>query len=536
MIAGALRSALRLSSREMRARCSVVAALALAERVLAPALAYMILFEGARQRAIVVAAAASAVLASRVMAQRSFASRNEAELYRRAAVAVLESDVLQPTLLPHQDARASLFQSLHRIALVLTDSLPNLAANLVAAIVLAVIAIHYEPAHVTLAAALALTAGGGLLFASRQRVHRAQTDAWQAWREVAEAFTDACEGRLELVASGTDQQFLCGFEGRTRHWATRARRAARMATLFGRVPAGLLVGGGAAALLVDAWAKGEPWSVAWIRAGMLTSIAPAFFGVARALQEFTTDAQRLNLMDDLIAGTVPVIPADTVLTNVPALIEWRGFRFSYSREGPDALRDASFVWRTGEVLAITGPNGSGKTTCLRALLGLAMPGSGDLLIDGVPIGCISLQPWRQTITFLPQRPYMPPRATIGECLRFGDADPSADCMRRALARVGVLEGLRRTSHDPLLAVVGRLSHGERQRVAFARVLCASRPLVVLDEPDANLDRDGIALVASLIVELSREHMVLVVAHAPEILAVADRVVTLEAGSAREAIP
>jgi ABC-type transport system involved in cytochrome bd biosynthesis fused ATPase/permease subunit len=73
-------------------------------------------------------------------------------------------------------------------------------------------------------------------------------------------------------------------------------------------------------------------------------------------------------------------------------------------------------------------------------------------------------------------------------------------------------------------------------VALARLLCRPAPLVLLDEPDANMDRAGVQLVAELLVELSRERMVLVVAHTPEVLAIADRVITLENGQLRSDVP
>ena len=71
--------------------------------------------------------------------------------------------------------------------------------------------------------------------------------------------------------------------------------------------------------------------------------------------------------------------------------------------------------------------------------------------------------------------------------------------------------------------------GERQRIALARALCRAAPIVLLDEPDANLDHDGTLLVANLVKDLARERMVIVAAHTPALLAVADRVITLVDG-------
>jgi ATP-binding cassette subfamily C protein CydD len=104
-----------------------------------------------------------------------------------------------------------------------------------------------------------------------------------------------------------------------------------------------------------------------------------------------------------------------------------------------------------------------------------------------------------------------------------------DSMLRALDRVGLLSALRRAGADPLSVRVDALSVGERQRVALARLLCRDAPLYVLDEPDANLDRAGIALVAQVIRELGQRGRVVFAAHTPELLAVADVVITLDGG-------
>jgi ABC-type bacteriocin/lantibiotic exporter with double-glycine peptidase domain len=87
--------------------------------------------------------------------------------------------------------------------------------------------------------------------------------------------------------------------------------------------------------------------------------------------------------------------------------------------------------------------------------------------------------------------------------------------------------------DPLAVRVDTLSAGQRQRLALARVLCQNARIVVLDEPDANLDRAGIALVARLVRELASDRMVAFAAHTPDLLQQADRVIVL-APSARGA--
>ena len=99
-----------------------------------------------------------------------------------------------------------------------------------------------------------------------------------------------------------------------------------------------------------------------------------------------------------------------------------------------------------------------------------------------------------------------------------------------LRRVGLTEALSRLAPDPLDAPIDVLSVGQRQRLALARMLCRDAEIYLLDEPDANLDRTGIAMVAELVRELGREHLVVMASHTSELLEVAHRIVELRAGA------
>jgi ABC-type transport system involved in cytochrome bd biosynthesis fused ATPase/permease subunit len=198
-------------------------------------------------------------------------------------------------------------------------------------------------------------------------------------------------------------------------------------------------------------------------------------------------------------------------------------------DGADVLREVSFQWTGGHLLALSGANGSGKSTCLRLLLALAAPRAGAIRVDGVDLADLDADAWRARIAFLPQRPYLPPRSSIRAAVRFLAAEASDDRIRRALDRVGLTAALNRDGADPLEVSVDTLSVGQRQRVALARMLCRDAALFLLDEPEANLDRAGIELVADLVRELARDHMVIVAAHTPELLGLAGHVVVLDAG-------
>jgi ABC-type transport system involved in cytochrome bd biosynthesis fused ATPase/permease subunit len=178
---------------------------------------------------------------------------------------------------------------------------------------------------------------------------------------------------------------------------------------------------------------------------------------------------------------------------------------------------------------LVGANGSGKSTCLRLLLGLGRPRTGAVRLGGVDLRDTDLDAWRERVAFLPQRPYLPQRAEVRAAVRLLAPEASDARIVAALDRVGVLPALHLVSADPLAARIDMLSVGQRQRVALARLLCRDAALLVLDEPDANLDREGIALDAELIRERARHRMIVFAAHTPELVALAGRTLTLGAG-------
>lgn len=177
-----------------------------------------------------------------------------------------------------------------------------------------------------------------------------------------------------------------------------------------------------------------------------------------------------------------------------------------------ALDEVSLDVPERGVVAITGPSGCGKSTLLAVLAGLLEPTGGT--VHG---------PTRDRIAWLPQRPVFV-TGTVADNLRLAVPDASDEQLRAALQRVALPIGL-----DVVLGEDGgTLSAGERARLALARVVLAQRPYVLLDEPTAHLDPATERLIADTVVDLGRHSGVVVVAHKPALVALADRVVELAA--------
>ncbi len=188
-----------------------------------------------------------------------------------------------------------------------------------------------------------------------------------------------------------------------------------------------------------------------------------------------------------------------------------------------ALSGLSFQVEQGETLALWGPNGAGKTTVLRCLLGL-LPFSGRILLAGLDVARNGREVRRLT-GFVPQDLALYPDMTVGELLGF-ISELRAAPKQEALAwteRFGLAELKARK--------VGELSGGMSQRLLLTLALVGNPPLLLLDEPTANLDEGAREAFLTLLRDLGREgRTVLISSHRLEdILSVAGRVLVLERG-------
>ncbi len=199
------------------------------------------------------------------------------------------------------------------------------------------------------------------------------------------------------------------------------------------------------------------------------------------------------------------------------------------------LHMVDLIFNPGEILALTGPSGSGKSTLAALLLGLVEPSEGRILVGGVPLHECDLEHWRSSITWMPQAPSML-RLSVAGNIRLGD-DTAGDARVREAAHLAAADGFISAlpqGYETLLGEGARaLSAGQRQRIALARTFLLGAPLMVLDEPTANLDPVTARHVATSIDRLRAGRTILLITHDAGLAAIADRVVRLDRGRAHE---
>jgi ATP-binding cassette subfamily C protein len=201
---------------------------------------------------------------------------------------------------------------------------------------------------------------------------------------------------------------------------------------------------------------------------------------------------------------------------------------------------ASFTVAAGEVTAVIGASGAGKTTLVDLILGLHQPTAGQILIDGQPISAVDIMKWRMMVGYVPQELLLyhdsiMANVTLGETT-FTRAD-----VERALKQAGAWNFVSALS-DGIDHIVGErgglLSGGQRQRIAMARALIHRPQLLILDEATSALDPATEAEIVRNVRELSRQSgiTVLSISHQPAWMTVADRVIRVQDGVVSEATP
>jgi ABC-2 type transport system ATP-binding protein len=187
------------------------------------------------------------------------------------------------------------------------------------------------------------------------------------------------------------------------------------------------------------------------------------------------------------------------------------------------IEGLTFTLAPGQAIALVGPNGAGKTTVLKCIVGSAEPAAGKILLDGVPIDERIEVVRRDVATLLDDLDFFPD-LTAAEHLDLlarahGNASPE-DLVDTTLDDIGLLPAA-----DQL---PGSLSSGQRRRLALATALVRPRKLMVLDEPEARLDTDGVQwLSEKLVAEKKAGTSILFASHDPALVeTVADSVVTL----------
>lgn len=209
----------------------------------------------------------------------------------------------------------------------------------------------------------------------------------------------------------------------------------------------------------------------------------------------------------------------------------RGVRLEVPGRAVPLFEDLHLEFEPGEVVAMVGPSGAGKSTLAKLLLGVWPHYAGEVMLDEKPWPGEDRQLLAQRFGFMPQEVELFGASVADNICRMGI--PESEHVVRAAMSVGIHEVILKLprGYDTTMGEAGgHLSGGQRQRVALARAIYKDPKVVILDEPNSNLDQRGENYLSELLVALkSRRATTLIISHRPGILAQADKVLALQPG-------
>jgi len=228
------------------------------------------------------------------------------------------------------------------------------------------------------------------------------------------------------------------------------------------------------------------------------------------------------------AGTRPLETAE-------GRVAMHGLRFAYDGQR-EVLRGIDLTAQPGEVIALVGPSGGGKTTLVSLLPRFYEPTAGEIRLDGVPLPEYRLADLRRQITMVGQS-VMLFNGSVADNIRYGAREQVSDeRVREAAAAANALEFIEALPHG-LETRVGEdgvlLSGGQRQRVAIARAVLKDAPILILDEATSALDTESERRIQSALEQLMRDRTSFIIAHRLSTVENADRIVFLDQGEVVE---
>lgn len=208
-------------------------------------------------------------------------------------------------------------------------------------------------------------------------------------------------------------------------------------------------------------------------------------------------------------------------------IAFEGIDFAYP-DRPPVLTNFSLTIAPGEVVALTGANGVGKSTLINLLLRYYEPASGRIAIDGIDIAAVCVKDLRRQFGFVPQQPLLL-NGSIIDNIAFGLPDPVPQAVERAARLAQAWEFIGDLPHG-LATEIGddgvQLSGGQRQRIALARALLRDPPIYIFDEATSMYDLEGEAAFVESCIQALANRTVIIISHRPASLALADRIIHL----------
>ena len=374
-----------------------------------------------------------------------------------------------------------------------------------------------------------------------QRVRRTTRRTQEAQEQMTHVSAEALTGHRIVKAFGAEAREAKKFEQSSERFYRTSMRVTSVLSLL--PPMMEIIGGVAFATAL--WIGSQEIASGRLSTGDFVTFITALFlmyGPARKLSRVNADLQQAAAAADRVFeilethSEVKERPGAVALPRLSRAIEFRDVGFAYGDGQDDTLRGVTFTVGAGQMLAIVGRSGAGKTTLVNLLPRFYDVTAGAILIDGRDVRDATLTSLRSHIGLVTQETVLFDD-TVAANIAYGvphAGKEQIEAAARAAHAHDFILGLDR-DYDTMIGERGqRLSGGQRQRLAIARAILRDSPILILDEATSSLDAESEALVQEALAALMRNRTSFVIAHRLSTVRRADAIVVLERGRIVEA--
>ena len=415
-----------------------------------------------------------------------------------------------------------------------SHAVPQLFASIISILIIAVSLFCYDW---RLAAALFYVVPLALatLLLSRHLLNKVFARHYLTKRGITEQIQEGLECVQEIKSYSGEQAYCSSFDQRLKRYEQALVRSELIVGTFPNLSVVLLKLGMPTVILVGAWLlqRGDVSPFVYLAFLIVSAM------VYNPIQEVCNNLVLLSYLDVRINRTkeIETMPAqqgskDVALTHYD--IEFRNVSFAYEAD-KQVLHHVSFTARQGEVTALVGPSGGGKSTTAKLAARFWDINDGEILLGGHDIAAIDPETLLKNYAIVFQDVLLF-NASIADNIRIGKRNATDEEVHRAAQLAQCDDFIHRMpqGYDTIIGENGEtLSGGERQRISIARALLKNAPIILLDEATASLDAENETKIQAGISELVRDKTVIIIAHRMRTVRNADKIVVLSGGTVSE---
>lgn len=401
-------------------------------------------------------------------------------------------------------------------------------------------AMLYKNIQMTILSLIILPLIAYLISRIGSRVREASTEIQERSSDIYTQLKETLSG-INIIKSFTAENVEKErFQSTTTNQYNSAIRRARFASLLPPVIDWMAAIGSATVFGFACWQVIDGrlnigWFAGYILlVGLMYKPIKTIGSVNNVLQQSIASAERVFLVADFEEEQQHSIKGKDDLKHIEGNVEFQNVSFSYADNL--VINNINFSVKHGEVIALVGHSGSGKTTIVNLLQGFYTPESGNIFIDNTPINQVSLKSLRQNIALVPQETFLFD-GTVLENIQYGSNKSTRSDVINAAIKANADGFIRKmpNGYDTSIGEAGGyLSGGEKQRISIARAILKDAPILVLDEATSSLDTHSEAIIQESLSNLMKGRTSFVIAHRLTTVMGADRIMVINDGKIAEA--